>query len=1023
MAIASDWDIDYICKQISHIDGTLDWDCGTGTVPVADDYVYKVADDAVAKTLVTLTGTSGTADTFTNTVGRFTDGVGLIRLPYVDFDTVTNCGFSVGDTIIGATSCRTGVIRAIEYNNIVATPGQGRVYGCFTGGACNEFDVCEALQVSASTKALAVGVGSGLFDWAASVNEATSGTLNPNGANNTSQLFNFDNCGTQVFIPDGAQISDTICSTKTATVQEHIGATDASKGTLRAVDITGCWANNDPIFIQCVVKYDTLVAGQVFSAGDVVKGATSLAESRILSVVTCGCTGTIITAGIVSGPYCGTEALQVSGTTIASLVCGSTDNVDSFTDVLGAPRTRQRDDLQGGIYDDCVSLNVVRSVNALYTHIQDTFDELGQLDDPVPMSAQVKDQQYTLINNWQIPDLSMRFLESGSIQDCAKNNIFTNYQTLGSIQGVGDQGYIEDATTPAPQPQLYVEQNGTVLREDWLEGNVNILVKVKTSTDTTIICGTVCALGQLVDTGTVTIFNRKFGHTYDLFETTTVGGTAPMPLATALDADNTTSQYTNTYTGCGGFTVGEEVTVATSLAIATVVADCVTCNFLTYDLQSGSQFGNSELITGAVSAATATSSACGSTGVVAAYCAQVRQMTVEVKVATGGGTGTTGTFRPGETLTQAVTGATGFILTVDDVDAIYLEKTNVCVFSGDNVITGGISGATYDPGCAGTYTANQLVVPGDLGEGSGEECYTAYIVGNHNAAACASPIIEIYEWTKFELRKESVLPIAGKGNATTDIEGNIYRLICSAYAEVKVAPFGSFAGGSMFGARGIFICNESLSLLPADIQKVQLINNCGVTRNPPNIQCLTVTAVLACDSVAVYRAINACACYCTILTTQFTVSLAACENEAADTSIVVTAGTCALVCCALAQDIPCAGVLRVNDPNNCGIFLRFPYNAICRTAERFTLTSGTIGTVTACTALTNCDDVFVVYIEESVAACQTSASNSVIYVADRPLIIRVRRKGILPFETEATFTSTGSSVGAVRTTDPVVDLP
>ena len=47
--------------------------------------------------------------------------------------------------------------------------------------------------------------------------------------------------------------------------------------------------------------------------------------------------------------------------------------------------------------------------------LQDEFDELGQLDDNEPMTAQVKDQAYTLVNSWQIPDLSMRFLESGSV--------------------------------------------------------------------------------------------------------------------------------------------------------------------------------------------------------------------------------------------------------------------------------------------------------------------------------------------------------------------------------------------------------------------------------------------------------------------------------------------------------------------------------------------------------------------------------------------------------------------------------
>jgi hypothetical protein len=1020
MAVSDDWDIDYICKQISHIDGNLDFDTATGCSPAADDYIYQTSgNNAVGKTLCTVSGASGTIN-LTNTLDRFVDGTGLVRLEYVDFDCVQNCGFSVGETLNGVTSSRCGIIRAIEYNT-GTTAGQGRVYAQFCGGAGN-FTCNEALQVGGSTKALAVGTGSGDFTWAASVNETTSCTLNPPGTNNTSQLFNFDSAACPIFIPEGATVGELVTApTRTAVVQQHVGAANATKGTLRVVDVdnTPAWACNDSLFIQNVVFYDAQVAGQVFSVGDVVTGSTSGAQSRVLSIIDDGdCTGKLITAGIVGGPYCNVDNLQVSGVAKAGFENCSATGLDSNTDLLGAPRTRQRNDLQGGIYDDAVSLNIIRNVNALYTYLQDTFDELAQLDDPVPMSAQVKDQQYTLINSWQIPDLSMRFLENGSIQDSGNNNIFTNYQTLGSIEGIGDQGYIEDATTPSPQPQLYVEQNGVVLREDWLEGNINVLVKVKTSTDTTIIDPTVNALGQLIDSGTVTIFNRRYGHTYDHFETTTVGGTAPMPLATAIDANNATAQLRNTYTGCGGFTVGEEIT-DTACFVGVVVAECVTCNTLDYILFSACDIGGGLTVTGAVSAATAVEGT--PSNLVAGYCAQVRQMTVELKVAAGGagGCGTTGTWRPGETVTQAVTCATGFILTDDAADALYLEVTGCTAFSGNNTITGAVSAATYAPGACAVYTSNQTTVPGDLGEGSGEECYTGYIVGNHNAAACASPIAEIYEWTKFELRKESCLPIAGKGTAA-DITGNIYRLICSAYPEVKAAPFGTFAGGTMFGAQGIFICNGALSLLPADIQKVQLINNAGTTRNPPNFQNIAVTALVACDSVAVYRAVNACACSDVILTTQFDVGIGACDNQAADTTVVVGANTCTVG--PLAQDIPCTGVLRVEDPNNAGIYLRMPYSALDRTTNTFTLAcAATIGSFTTCTDLTDNDNIFVVYVEETSAG--TSVSNSVIYVADRPLIVRVRRKGILPFETEATFGSTGASVGAVRTTDPVVDLP
>ena len=41
----------------------------------------------------------------------------------------------------------------------------------------------------------------------------------------------------------------------------------------------------------------------------------------------------------------------------------------------------------------------IYSVNALYSYLQDTFDELTQMDDTIPMSAQTP-TEYTLINGW-----------------------------------------------------------------------------------------------------------------------------------------------------------------------------------------------------------------------------------------------------------------------------------------------------------------------------------------------------------------------------------------------------------------------------------------------------------------------------------------------------------------------------------------------------------------------------------------------------------------------------------------------
>lgn len=61
------------------------------------------------------------------------------------------------------------------------------------------------------------------------------------------------------------------------------------------------------------------------------------------------------------------------------------------------------------------SSTTIYGVNALYTYLMDTFDELNQLDDTIPMTAQTP-TEYTMTNAWFIDDQSVKFLASGSIR-------------------------------------------------------------------------------------------------------------------------------------------------------------------------------------------------------------------------------------------------------------------------------------------------------------------------------------------------------------------------------------------------------------------------------------------------------------------------------------------------------------------------------------------------------------------------------------------------------------------------------
>src|SRR3989344_5556087 len=1031
MAIANDWDINFTGKIISHIDGVLSYDTNTGTAPSAGNYIRGTTSGAVAKILTgsDLGGTSATGTlTLTNTVGQFVNNDPLDVLDSLAFDQVTasNGGFKVGDTLDEAGAGTANfLVRAIEYNLLAA--GDGTVYG--TAGGGQSWTDADVMDINGGQTNVAVA-DSAEVAGATFTGALANGTLAIPGTANTndSVIIHYD-AGT-IAIPEGARIAETGAGA-VGIAQQVYGVT--ATGSIRIVDsnsVTNDWSDNVSLEITQVVFYDNQVAGQVFSVGDVVVGATSGATGRVLAVIDDGdSTGKIILADQDIDPtdwdFGTSEPIQVGGVTIALVEVG-TDVLAAATinipAAAGGIRTEQRAS-QGGIYAATDSLNIVRSFNALYTYLQDTFDELGQLDDNDPMSAQVKDQAYTMINSWQIPDLSMRFLESGSLKDSANANIFANIQTLGTIADITNQGFLYDTTQKTPQPNLYVEQNGLVLRQDWVEGNINVLVKVKTKTDTRYIDPTVNTLGQLINSGVVTVFGREYLRTYDHFEfTNTTGGFVAVPLNTANDSDNATGQYVFAYDAGSAATllVGEEFTATTAgvLKFGIVTAqtgDAGATGTVTYALKSGTQFADDDACTGKVSGKTFSVNEVGgfdsTNDVVAGYSTDIKIMTIDQKITGDGGAGT---FIVGEVVTQSGSSATGFFMELDGF-VMYIQKNNATAFTtGDLTITGATSGATLTDATAFVIDTNQLTVPKDIGDGGGDKNYKAVISGDITDAD-PQTIAKVYEWSKFRTRSESTSTEGGVGSAS-GINGQIYRTLDTTFAEKKASPYGTFAGGTMFGAQGVFIDKDTL--IAADVQKISLIDNAGTTITPPNLQTLTVNALVSGDRVSVFRSTGVDST--TIEVGEFAVGSLNPNNRATDSTILLADGVRDGT--PLPVDVPDSGVLRILDPNDTGLYLRFPYNAKNRTTNVFTLTTGTIEDVTGTGVyLTPADNAFVVLIEKEATA--TSVTNTIQYLADIPLLIRVRRKGILPFQTTGTFGSSGATIGAVRTSDTIVNLP
>ena len=769
----------------------------------------------------------------------------------------------------------------------------------------------------------------------------------------------------------------------------------------------GTWSDGDTVFIGQQVNFDTLVG--TFVVGDLVTGLSSSATGKIIQIIDDGDSSGRLTFINQTGTFTGTEDLQVDGVTIASLentTFAHAAAVINFPAAHAVPEKRTQLVSQGGLYVTGVSLNGLRDCNALYTYLQDTFDELGAMDDTIPMSAQVKLQQYTLINDWTIPDLSFRFLESGSIQTSDLANVWTNFATLGTIAGVVDTGFLPSVIAI---PQIYLEQAGSVLQQNWVGGHVDILIKVKTATIPNDATAGANVLGTFINSGTVTIFIREFSNLFDHFETTTIAGVAPIPLASSADINNANGQYSfDIADATTGWLVGEEFvddTGETKRGIITAAIDD-TQDRIEYNLTGTTQFGTGDSITGQFSGDTGTTASVPTaTGFVAGLGTRIIAATVHgflPRAAVGGGP-----LVDGELVTQAVTGAEA-VMMIDDTteNRITFGNWNGTAWDTTNTVTGITSSATF------TFTANTITtvttIERDIGSGFGNEPYNAVIYCNRDDDAEGDTLAHMYEWIKYRTRslettgEEAYDLLGGKGaNDTDGVQGRIYITLDTTYPLSKPSPFGTFAGGTFFGAQGVFIQN----MANADIRNFQLLTAAGTLRTPPNLQTLTVQGLVTGDRVAVFRTLGA---GLAIDTTEYTLTTPASTfNGSGDTIIQVDSGT-------ISRDTPATGVVRAKQTAD-GLFTAYTYSSFSNptTLVGEFIVSALPGDLDAA------EDAFVPLIEEQAAGA--SVATNIEFLSNIPLLARVRKKGILPFEVEGSFTSSGATITAIRTTDTIVD--
>jgi hypothetical protein len=550
--------------------------------------------------------------------------------------------------------------------------------------------------------------------------------------------------------------------------------------------------------------------------------------------------------------------------------------------------------------------------------------------------------------------------EAGSSHTCTQNaagvtgeNVWANIYTLGSISDNTD---------------IYVIQNFAKISAWWPEGQIDILILVQLN-------------DSLIDFGLLTVFARQYTQLYDHYiADVSTGGRNPIPLATSADVNNVNGIETMAISGASGdYTVGEVISNGTNASgVVTAESGSPTTSLDYYLIGDLTDFSASQTITGADSGVTGTSGAPGNgpailTGVTFTFGATSEDI--------GDGDGN----QPYD----VIVGCNNY-----HIDEIY-EYTKVVTrrgstttlndYNGEQYITTGEIRIPY-----ASQTANFLEGATLTGQTSGA---TGVIVADHDSGTTGTLVVRDVRGTFDDTTPEVIQDDQGTPGSATIVSGGIVSTLVS-----KTAPFGTFAGGRFFGARGVWLDG----LHSDDTNNYELIDSNGTPREAPTSISIAVNGVVAGDRVGVFQATGSSG---TVNKAMFT--LASGNNLGNNTLVIDTT---------IPLDTPSSGTVYVVDTGDTSSSTR---------EKQYTYTNFSASTFSGISPTLDrnydtSDKAYVPYIEEE--ATGTSVSVSVQFVSVRDVVTVVRRKGILPFRLAGgQITSNGYTAAAIRTADTIVD--
>lgn len=408
---------------------------------------------------------------------------------------------------------------------------------------------------------------------------------------------------------------------------------------------------------------------------------------------------------------------------------------------------------------------------------------------------------------------------SGTITCNGHNDTQTAAATTGEMiwSNLFTLGNIEANTT------IHVAQNNTVISNAelsgsgfwWSAGHIDVLIL---TTDQS----------TLIDRGLLTFYARQYSKRYSYYVAdASLGGRTPIPLATSDDPNNETGHRQMVLsTSNDAFAVGDVIQDDSDATIQGVVTsyDSGTNTLQYYLIGSLTDFSAGTGTFASVSPGTGTGTAVNSTSVGPAALA----MTITF--------GLDQTFDIDNDTTNE-----DYSIVIDLANSISLsdmnERLKYITRRGETTTLDGIEGQQY---IGIDYRVDYTTITGTIAEGS---TITQTLA---DSTIATSEVVAHNTTDDYLMLRDTRGTLETGGGATyLGIDGSNNVTMSSGATAITIAPslehpFGLFAGGKFFGARGVVLDNVPA----ADANNYQVVDNDGISKSPPLSVALVVTGVV-----------------------------------------------------------------------------------------------------------------------------------------------------------------------------------